>query len=382
MIAPASFVAAKRPLRIVFVLNALAMGGAEIHTVELARALADRGHDSLLVALLDREQIGRRGLKAEVVGDNRLFNLSTHNRLAESLERYEPDIVVAINGRPAACAQLAHFVGGAKRRPVATIYHTSRLLDFRQQLQHAVHLPFINQSDALVFVSENQQAYCTRRLMRGRRVLTIHNGVDGARFNLAARTLHRETMRASLGFGPDEYVIGQSAAFRPEKNHTQSLQALAALHQRGVPARLLLVGDGQGRAQIEALAATLGLDNAILFAGRQGDVVPWLSAFDVGILTSTTETFSLAALEFMAIGVPAILSDIGGASEMVSHGSNGHVFPANDTPALVKSLVALFDPVLRKRMGDAAAVRVAGSFTHEKMVIGYEQLFLQLTGRC
>lgn len=380
---PIVAVAADQPLQIAFVLNALTTGGAEIHTVGLARALVARGHGCQLMPLLDDAQIDPRGLVVEPVNDNGLFHLAAHRRLGISLERYRPDVVVAVNGRPSSYAHLAQLLVGPRRRPIATIYHTTKLLDFRQKLQHAAHLPFINRSDALVFVSANQQAHCTRHFMHGRRALTIHNGVDGARFRPAARALHREAMRARLGFRPDEYVIGQSAVFRPEKNHPQSLKALAALRARGVPARLLLVGDGPGRTQIEDLAQTLGVADAVYLAGRQADVVPWLSVFDVGILTSTAiETFSLAALEFMAIGVPAVLSDIGGASEMLAEGRTGYLFPVNDSPALIEALEALADPILRKRMGDAAAAHVARSFTLEKMVVSYEQLFFQLAGRC
>lgn len=374
---------ADRPLRIAFVLNALAIGGAEIHTVGLARALANRGHSCVLIPLLKGEQIDRRGVETEVVCGNGLLNLAAHQRLGAILERFEPDVVAAVNGRPASCVQLAYLFSGVRRRPVATIYHTTDLLDLRQKLQHIAHLPFINQSRALVFVSANQQIRCTRQLMHGKRMLTIHNGVDVARFNPTVRAQHREVTRARLGIRRDEYVIGQSAVFRHEKNHAQSLQALAALRLRGIPARLLLVGDGPERPQIEALAQSMGVANAVILAGRQNDVVPWLSAFDVGILTSTAvETFSLAALEFMAIGVVAVLSNIGGANEMVANGHNGLLFPANDTSALVAALTSLADPVLRKFMGDAAAARVARSFTLEQMVANYEGLFSQLAGGC
>jgi len=374
---------ASPPLRIAFVLNALATGGAEIHTVDLARSLVDLGHACRLFPLLAHEQIDRRGLEVEPVGGNALLDLAAMRRLGASLEAFDADVVVAVNGRPAAYAQLAHLVGRARRRPVVTIYHTTRLLDLRQRLQYAANLPFMNRSDALVFVSANQRDHCTRRGMRARRMLTIHNNIDGQRFNPAARALHRETTRARLGIGADEIVIGLSAAFRPEKNHLQALDALHALRARQIPARLLLLGDGPCRPQIEEAARARGLEGAVVYAGRQSDVVPWLAAFDIGILTSTAiETFSLAALEIMALGIPAVLSDIGGASEMVVPERTGYLFPVGDTDALVMALTRLADAGIRQPMGDAAAAFVGGHFAQGSMVGAYIRLFSELRASC
>lgn len=371
------------PLRIAFVLNALTTGGAEIHTVDLARSLVDLGNACRLFPLLAHEQIDRRALAVEPVGGNALTDFAAMRRLGASLDAFNADVVVAVNGRPAAYAQLVHLVGKAQRRPVVTIYHTTRLLDLRQRLQYAANLPFMNRSDALVFVSANQRDHCTRRGMHPRRILTIHNNIDGSRFNPAARARDREATRIRLGIGADEVVIGLSAAFRPEKNHIQALDALQALRTHNIPARLLLVGDGPCRPQIEEAARARGLDGAVLYAGRQADVLPWLAAFDIGILTSTAiETFSLAALEFMALGIPAVLSDIGGASEMVIAERSGYLFPVGDTDALVKALTILADSGIRRQMGEAAAAFVGSHFAQGSMVGAYVRLFSELKAPC
>jgi glycosyltransferase involved in cell wall biosynthesis len=151
------------------------------------------------------------------------------------------------------------------------------------------------------------------------------------------------------------------------------------LREQGIPARLLLIGDGPERSAIEMHVAAAGLGRAVIFAGRQADVVPWLSAFDVGILTSTAiETFSLAALEFMALGVPGVLSDIGGANEMICEGQNGHLFPVGDTAGLVKALAGLGDRCMLAQMGIEAAARVRLMFGLDAMVDRYTHLLTEL----
>jgi glycosyltransferase involved in cell wall biosynthesis len=133
------------------------------------------------------------------------------------------------------------------------------------------------------------------------------------------------------------------------------------------------------RPAIEARARALGLADDVLIAGMQRDVRPLLAACDTVALCSTAvETFSLAALEAMALGRPVVLSNIGGAAEMVRPGADGFLFPAGDTRALVERLAALADESLRRPMGAAAREAVLARFTESAMVERYETLLQEL----
>ena len=133
------------------------------------------------------------------------------------------------------------------------------------------------------------------------------------------------------------------------------------------------------RTAIETRAQALGVRGAVVMAGFQQDVRPLLCAADAVALCSTSvETFSLAALEAMALGRPVVLSDIGGAAEMVRPGCEGFLFPAGDTAALVERLAALQDEGLRRRMGAAARETVEARFSERAMVERYEGLLRQL----
>jgi len=227
-------------------------------------------------------------------------------------------------------------------------------------------------------VCEAQRRHWFKRLVSGRSNRVIHNGVDPEHWRspgVEART----RMRRVLGLADGDYAIGMCAVFRPEKNHLQLVEAIAQLRSRGVPARALLIGDGPMRPAIEARARDLGVASDVLIAGFHQDVRPLLAASDVVALPSTSvETFSLAALEAMALGRPVVLSEIGGAAEMVRPGENGFLFPAHDTPALVASLAALADPAARERMGAAARTTVEARFSERAMVDRYEGLLQQL----
>jgi len=107
-------------------------------------------------------------------------------------------------------------------------------------------------------------------------------------------------------------------------------------------------------------------------------VRPLLAAADVIALCSTTETFSLAALEAMAIGRPVVLSEVGGAAEMVRPAREGFLFPVGDTRALVDRLTALHGADLRRRAGAAARETVEARFSERAMVDRYETLLQRL----
>ena len=184
----------------------------------------------------------------------------------------------------------------------------------------------------------------------------------------------RRAVRRALGIEERELVVGMSAVLRPEKNHVQLVEAVAALRQRGLPVRALLVGDGPTRPAIEARARKLGVEQHVLITGLQRDVRPLVGACDAVALCSTAvETFSLAALEAMALGKPVVQSDIGGAAEMTQPGHDGFLFPPGDTRALIGRLGALADPAERERMGRNARESVELRFAEAAMVDRYEQ---------
>ncbi len=367
-------------MRIAFVLNSLQTGGAEIHTAGLAAALLARGHDCLLAPLLPRDEIEAAGaLPRANIDGNGLGDLAAMRRLAGILRGFRPDVIVAVNERPLTYAHLARALGGPKA-PIVAIYHTTDLLGAKQRFLMRLAKPLFARSEALVYVSGNQRRRWERDGLTAKRVEVIHNGIDAARFSPERAAILRDTQRRSLGYAPTDYIIGMSAAFRPEKNHGQALEALRRLRDRGTMARLLFVGDGPELTSIRTQAVAMGVTESVRFAGRQADVAPFLAAFDVGLLTSTAvETFSLAALETMAMGAPMVMSEIGGASEMID-GVNGCLFPARDTPALVSALESLSDPAVRRAAGTAAAETVRARFTHELMVARYEALFGEVAG--
>jgi glycosyltransferase involved in cell wall biosynthesis len=367
-------------MKVLFVTGSLVHGGAERHSITLANRLAERGHECHAAYVRnDPSQLARLrpDVAASCLEAGRYLDFGALGRLRELLERVRPAAVVAANAYAMLYAALA-LARSPVRAPLAVTFHTTLLPDAKEWLKMLYYRPFFWGADALVYVCEAQRRYWQRRLVGARSDRVIYNGIDTGHWRLPGPGV-RNGVRRALGLAEADYVVGLCAVLRPEKNPLQLVDAVARLRAQGAPARALMIGDGPMRPAIEARARALGIAGDVLVAGLQPDVRPFLAASDAVALCSTSvETFSLAALEAMALERPVVLSDIGGAADMVRPGVDGLLFPAGDTGALAGRLAALADPRLRRRMGEAARQTVEARFTERAMVDGYEQLLQEL----
>jgi N-acetyl-alpha-D-glucosaminyl L-malate synthase BshA len=143
-----------------------------------------------------------------------------------------------------------------------------------------------------------------------------------------------------------------------------------------MPARLVMIGDGPDRVDLERQVTDLGLSDNVEFIGEQPDLVPWLSAADLFLLPSSQESFGMAALEAMACEVPVIASRVGGLPEVVQDGVTGYLCDLDDLDGMAaRGVAVLQDAALRKRIGAAAAEHVRTNFCEGGIVPQYEQFY-------
>jgi glycosyltransferase involved in cell wall biosynthesis len=150
-------------------------------------------------------------------------------------------------------------------------------------------------------------------------------------------------------------------------------------------ARFLIVGDGPQRGALERCANELGIGEAIHWTGFRRDMPEILRAMDVCCLSSRPrqETFSVAALEAMASGLPVVSTRVGFMHEMVLEGTTGFIVPVDDQQALAEAISGLaLNPEKRNRMGDSARALVEESFSLQHMIASFEDLFSRCAHRC
>jgi glycosyltransferase involved in cell wall biosynthesis len=205
------------------------------------------------------------------------------------------------------------------------------------------------------------------------RVTSIPTGIDPERFYPGDK---REA-RLKLGLDPDTNYIGIVATLRSWKGHLYLLDAFAALKAPDV--QLLIVGSGPMRENIEARAATLGIEKRIRLVGQQNRPEDWLRALDLFCLPSyANEGVPQAILQAMLCALPIVTTPVGSILEAVSDGETALVVPPKDATALAAAISRLLDdPALAAHLGDHARRVASADFSKDTMLDRMETLFRQ-----
>jgi glycosyltransferase involved in cell wall biosynthesis len=376
---------------LLFIVNSLGVGGAEKQVVTLINHL-DPGCFRLHLAYLKRGERLLRELDAARLHEllccdvERGIDRRAIGQLRSLIRACRIDAIVCTNTYSMLYGYLARVAlgGGAVGRhggrpKLATVFHTTLLRTYKERAQMLLYRRIFRRTDLLLYVCENQRDYWRDRGLRAASDGVVHNGIDVESFSDSYTPQQKQRMRNHLGFSPEDYVIGLCSSFRPEKAHGDLLEAISRLRSEGHAAKALLIGDGRQREAIERRVQELGLREHVVITGMQQDVRPFIACCDVMTLVShAIETFSLAALEAMALGKPLVMSDIGGASEQVVHGQTGLLFEPGDIEALTGHLRALSSPLLRSQTGSAARRRVRQLFTVEAMTAGFTEQITRL----
>jgi len=187
----------------------------------------------------------------------------------------------------------------------------------------------------------------------GRRRL-VEKGVSGDRVLAIPPSFDEKRFRPREG--NRRYHLVTVGALIPRKRTSDFIEAVARLRADRPSLHAAIVGAGPLEAELRAQASSLGVADAVDFLGARADVDSIYADSEIFVLPSRDEGLSVAQIEAMASGLPAVVSDVGEASDLLDDGGNGFLYPAGDVDALVQRLAALVDDSeLRSRMGAAAA---------------------------
>jgi L-malate glycosyltransferase len=206
-------------------------------------------------------------------------------------------------------------------------------------------------------------------------IRVIPNFVDVKRI----RRFYSQEMRER--FAPNgEKVLVHLSNFRPVKRVKDVINVFHQV-QKEVPAVLLMIGDGVERSNAQYMVSELGISNRVFFLGMLGMVESHLSACDLMILPSLTESFGLSALEAMACEVPVIATRVGGLPEVVEHGVTGFLYPVGDVDSMAKGALEILRGGKLEQFGAAARRRAVEHFSAESVVTTYEDYYREVLER-
>jgi sugar transferase (PEP-CTERM/EpsH1 system associated) len=367
-----------RPL-IAHVVNSLATGGLENGVVNLVNATVSRLRH--VVICLTTEGVFRSrldpGVEVFALGKRPGHDLRAFLRLAALLRRLRPAVMHSRNWAtfdaiPAArIARVPVVVHGEHGRDISDP-------DGRNARRNRIRRLSSPLVDRFVAVSDDLRRWLLEEVgVPAQKVIRIHNGVDLNRFGAVGRADGRER----VGMPADAVVVGTVGRLDPVKDQASLVHAFAPIAAAHAEVRLMVVGDGPCRGELDDLVRRLSLRDRVSLLGERSDVPELLAAMDVFVLPSIAEGISNTILEAMGHGLPVVATAVGGNPELVEDGTTGRLVPRQDVGALTAAIEAYVDDVhLRRLHGKASRQRAAEHFGLERMANGYIALYQALLG--
>lgn len=364
-------------LPVLYFSNSLVRGGAEEHVLTLLRGL-DRSRFRPLVACTP-----------------------------EVARKIEPDVPAGV---PVTALRLRHprdigaawQLAGLIRRERVAILHSHLFYSslFASPIGRACKVPLIVETphirevwrrgwkasyavdrfagrfvDHYIAVSDANRRYLIdEKGVPAAKVVVIHNGCDLRRFDVGHTPA--ASLRKDLGFPADAPILVVIGRLEPQKGHRILLDALPVIQREFPSVRLVCVGEGVLREELQARVHALGMDDAVRFVGQQSNVPDWLALADVVVLPSFYEGLPLAAIEALAATRAMVATSVDGTPEVVIAEETGLLVPPGNPGRLAGAIGRLLrDPGLRKRLAEAGREHVKVRFTDVRQVARTEALY-------
>ncbi len=358
-------------------------GGSGVVATELGKALAYKGHK---VHFISYQQPVRLDLFSEnifyhevKVSDYPLFDYQPYelvltSKLVDVVKFEKLDLLHVHYAIPhASAAYMAQHIlakEGINIPFITTLHGTDITLVGKDASFEPVITFAINESNAVTAVSESLKQDTYKHFKVTRDIKVIPNFICFEEYN---KIDDSEALRKS--FAPNgEKILVHISNFRPVKRVQDVIQVFNLVRKQ-IPAKLLLVGDGPERHKMEELCRELHACDSIKFVGKVKDTERILSASDLFLLPSESESFGLAALEAMAAKVPVISTNTGGIPEVNIHGFSGYLSNVGDVEDMAKNAMAILKDDNTLNQFKNAAYQQAQQFDILKILPMYEELY-------
>ncbi len=231
-------------------------------------------------------------------------------------------------------------------------------------------------SDSIIAVAEAAKDNLTDTGVSAKKISVILNGVDGLKPESESE---KHLIRRRFGVNDGERVISIVARLEDIKGHNYFIEAAKMLIDEGVRAKFIIAGTGSYEAELKNKVKHLGLDKDVIFTGFITDVDKLMNITDIQVNASYgTEATSLALLEGMSIGVPAVVSDFGGNPGVITDGENGFVVPKQNSAALKSGIERLLnDEAMYNKMSEKSKEIFNSAFTSQIMTKNTEDLYIK-----
>ncbi|MGA1226253.1 MAG: N-acetyl-alpha-D-glucosaminyl L-malate synthase BshA [Tamlana sp.] len=364
-------------------------GGSGVVATELGIELSKRGHEIHFITYsqpVRLELIGNNVHYHEVnVPEYPLFHyqpyeLALSSKLVDMVKLHKIDILhvhYAIPHAYAAYMAQKMLKEEGIQIPIVTTLHGT---DITLVGSHPFYKPAvtfsINKSDAVTAVSQSLKDDTLRLFDIKKDIHVVPNFIDLDKYNHSFQNCQRIMMAKE-----EEKIITHISNLRPVKRIQDVIKVFYNI-QKEIPAKLMLVGEGPERQNVEDKCQELGILDRVIFFGKSNEIDKILSFSDLFLLPSQTESFGLAALEAMASGVPVISSNTGGIPEVNIQGVSGFLSNVGDVEDMTKNAIYILNDENRLKTFKENARIEALKFDLHKIVPQYEAIYEDTLAKC
>ena len=374
--------ASSRRRRVFFLVDSFEIGGTETQAVELALRLDPARYAVTLGCLQMRGPLLAKleGSTVSVMewnargGVNSPRGLYQILRLARFLRREGFDVVHAhdlwSNLLAIPAARLAGTpVSISSRRDLAHLaWYTPQRRKFLRYLQSL-------SSAVLVNSGQIRDQLIHEDGFRPESIRVVHNGIDVNHF----RRLVRQRGQLFPGLEDRTLIVCTGNMHTDVKGHPTLIEAARSMCAKFPQIKFVLIGGGEKRSEFQSKVSELGLDPNFLFLGSRQNVSEILACCDIAVLPSQAEGFSNALLEYMAIGLPTVATDVGGNPEVIENGITGLLVRPSDPTALAAAISSLLEnPHFAAQLGAAGRERVRRHFDFAQLTSNVDALYTEL----
>jgi len=343
-----------RPKNILYIIDSLTYGGTEKQLLQLIHNLDPQKYRAHLCILKNPEDLYQQLEIPKLCLHFKSFAhpsiIRVYRELAKYIRQNQVDIVQTFFQDP--------FLLGAIVKPFRRIRLIGSFRDLgfwktsaesrKMRLAYPFFDLFIANSEAV------KQHFVQNDGLPTEKIDVIYNGIYDSIFT---------DIDPAEKFSQQQVVGIVANLNRPVKRVQDFVSAAAVVHKQRPGVQFVVIGDGHLRADLEAQVTDLGLVDVFRFTGRMSDPLDEIRAFHVGVITSESEGFCSAILEYMACGVPVVATDTGGNPEMVTDGENGILVPVANPEELGKGILRLLE--------DRILSRVVAEVNYRKVRAGY-----------
>jgi len=326
---------------------------------------------------------GASGLEVDVIREQRRFDLSVIPALREAIDARRPDIVITNSVK-------SHFLFWRSRLnknyPWVAFHHGYTSTDLKMRVYNRLDRWSLPKSDRVATVCQAFASQLSRETNISQERIFVHHNAIRPQPKPSAEEVNE--LRRRFGIAEGERVVLSVGRLSKEKAHADLIEAFKLLRATNPDrnCRLLLVGDGPERANLERAARASGETDRLTFAGQVSNVQPFYAAADVFVLPSLSEGSPNVLLEAMAAEVPIVATAVGGVPEIVADEESALLVPPKNPQALATAIDrVLQDSALAQRLTTVASALVAREHSPEgyarSLISLYQEVIEQRTAK-